>query len=155
MTLLSSAVTQILIRLFYFIIIQVFKLNFACIPAGHKFPPGMNTDRQIQFPSCWCHLTAEWHRNSRAGPDAEGGDVMSCRGFAPLITQTSPLPSRGILQEKVSRLARIKTSSPCVSRPLLAQPVCCPRHTFRDSTNASTRLLIFPKRPQQRLLTRP
>lgn len=49
MTLLSLAVSQTFIQLFNFIIIQVFKLNFASTSAGNKFPPGMNTDRQIQF----------------------------------------------------------------------------------------------------------
>lgn len=76
-----------------------------------------------------CLLTAEWHSDSRAGRDAEGRDVTSRRGFTPLIIQTSPLPSRRILQEKVIRLACIKTSSPCMSRPPPAQPVLCPRHT--------------------------
>ncbi len=136
MTPLSPAVTQILTPLFNFIIIKAFKLNFACISAGNKFPPGTSTDGQIQSlptpPSRThrrCHLTVEWHSDSRAGRDAEGRDVMSRRGFTPLITQTSPLPSRRILQEKVIRLARIKTSSPCMSRPPPAQPLLCPRHT--------------------------
>lgn len=66
---------------------------------------------------------------AEGGWDAKGRDVMSRHDFTPLIAQTSPLPSHGILQEKVSRLAHIKTSSPCMSRPPPAQPVLCPRHT--------------------------
>lgn len=155
MTLLSLAVTQILIRLFNFIIIQVFQLNFACISAGNKFPPGMNTDRQIQFPPCWCHLTAEWHGNSRVGPDAEGRDVMSRRGFIPLITQTSPLPnagdSAGKGQPSGSHKDQLAMHVTAPAGPASALPTL----HFLDRTNASTRLLIAPKMPQWCLLTRP
>lgn len=79
--------------------------------AESKFPPWRSEASQIQFPACWCHRTAEW---------------MSHRWFTWLITQTSLLPSCRILQEKVSRLARIKARLQCWSRPSLL----CPRRAL-------------------------
>lgn len=61
---------------------------------------------------------------------------------------------RGGLREKVSCLAGIKTSLPCMSRPLPAQPVrrLRPRHSFQHTTNASTRVLMALKMAQRVLL---
>lgn len=104
---------------------------------------------------CWCHLTAEWHGNSRVGPDAEGRSVMSRCGFTPLITQTSPLPiagdSAGKGQPSGSHKDQLAMHVTAPAGPASALPTS----HFRDRTNASTRLLIAPKMPQRCLLTRP
>jgi len=148
-TVFSPAVTQILLPLFNYHYHQSIQIEFACISAGNKFP----ADGQIQYryrssqsDRPLASLASGTEAAERDGVQ-RGRDVMSRRGFAPLITQTSPLPSPRILWEKVSRLARVKTGSPCMSRPPVGPASALPTSHLRDMTNASTRLVIAPKMP--------
>lgn len=127
-------------RLFSSTVIKVFRFKAVCRSAEGKFPPWRNEASQIQFPACWCHRTAEWMEK-----------WMSHRWFRWLITQTSLLPSCRILQEKVSRLARIKARLQCWSRPSLL----CPRRALEKmpkvwrfkylNSLAQTRSLVHEK----------
>lgn len=85
------------------------------ISAESKLPSWRNKDSQIQFPPRWCQRTAERMEK-----------WMSQSWFTLLITQTSLLPSWRTLEEKVSRLARIKTRLQCMSRPSRL----CPPHAL-------------------------
>lgn len=166
-TLLSLAVAQMFVQLFNFIIARVLELNFASASAGSASPPGMNTDRQI-------------HRSNSPGPDDVTRPLSDTaageQGAGPPPDEpprfhavnypdiTSPVAG-GWLEVgggasagkgQLSCLAGIKTSLPCMSRPLPAQPAhrLRPRHTFQRGTNASTRVLMALKMAQRVLLTR-
>lgn len=162
----SPAVTQILTSLFNFIIIKAFKLNFACISAGNQFPPGTNTDGQIQYlpapPShatCWCHWMTEWYSDSRAGQQSgaarrrEGCDERPRFHTINYPDITSPVAedSAGKGQTPGSHKDKLAMHVTDHAGPATALPTS----HFRDMTNASTRLLIAPKMPQQFLLTQP
>lgn len=80
---------------------------------------------------------------------------MSRRGFTPLITQTitSPVAEDSAGKGHPSGSHKDQLAMHVTAPAGLASAL--PTSHFRDMTNASTRLLIAPKMPQQCLLTRP
>lgn len=134
-----------------------YRQSFACISAGNKFPPETNTDGQIQYSpalpsqtSHWCPLTVTQRQQSRAGCRRERCDEPPRVHIINYPDITSPVAedSAGKGQPSGSHKDQFAMHVTAPAGPASALPTS----HFRDMTNASTRLLIAPKMPQQCLL---